>query len=75
MTYTLRDIPNDLWKQIQLNAEASGLSIRTYILLALERNNVQFKIRNEPFHADTAHKPTSDVQLENGGETKRFDKR
>ena len=24
------------------------------------------RFRNEPFHADTAHKPTSDVQLENG---------
>jgi hypothetical protein len=74
VTYTLRDIPNDLWKQISLNAEMSGLSIRKYILLALERNNVKFKIPPEN-HADVARRLDSDVQLEKGEDTERFDKR
>jgi hypothetical protein len=44
MTYSLRGIPDKLWDDIKRNAEMSGIPIRKYILLVLERNNVQFKI-------------------------------
>jgi hypothetical protein len=74
MTYTLRNIPDVVWRQIKLNAEMSGLPIRTYILLVLERSNVKFKI-SDPIHADVAHKPIGDVQLEKGESNPRFDKR
>ena len=44
MTYTLRGIPDEIWAQIKLNAEVSGIPVRKYILLVLERSNVKFKI-------------------------------
>ena len=44
MTYSLRGIPDKLWDDIKRNAEMSGIPIRKYILLVLEKNNVQFKI-------------------------------
>jgi len=44
MTYTLRGIPDEVWKQIKLNAEMSGINVRQYILIVLERSNVRFKI-------------------------------
>ena len=73
MTYTLRDIPDVLWRQIQLNAEASGLTIRKYILLALEHHNVKFKIIDKD--SGVVDRIDSPVQLAEGGNTKRFDKR
>jgi hypothetical protein len=44
VTYTLRGIPDKLWDEIKRNAEMSGIPVRKYILLVLERSNVKFKI-------------------------------
>ena len=73
MTYTLRDIPDAMWRQIKLNAEMSGLTIRKYILLALEHNNVKFKILDKD--SRVADRIDSPIQLAEGGDSKRFDKR
>jgi hypothetical protein len=73
MTYTLRDIPDVLWRQIQLNAEASGLTIRKYILLALEHHNVKFKILDPA--DESIDRANSSIQLAKGSDAKRFDKR
>jgi hypothetical protein len=73
MTYTLRNIPDTLWKQIKLNAEMSGLPIRTYILLALERNNVKFKIVEPNARVDS--KSGSGSELEQGVDNSRMDRR